>query len=165
MSVNKVWSLLLVWNFKIWYSGNRLPEDVIDYQWPKRFLKYFWKHLINYTILVINYQQLILFITPIKNLNSNFKACNRLHKTCNRLPGGIFENNSQESHLFKSFFNSFQRPINRWLGTRISLEFFCTKSLIPSKTKLSYPLKHSLAKTLANSIRNHWVIFIISSFS
>jgi len=51
------------------------------------------------------------------------------------------------------------------LGYENSLEFFCTKSLILSETKLSYPQKYSLAKTLENSIRNHWAIFIVLSFS
>jgi len=84
--------------------------------------KYFWKHVINYTKLVIDYQRLKLFITAIRILNSNFKACNRLDKDCNRLLEGIFKNNSQESHLFKSFLNDSRRLINRWLGIRNSLE-------------------------------------------
>jgi len=46
-------------------SDNRLPEDVIDYQWPK------------------------LFIIAIRNLNSNFTLCNWLHMDGNRLPAVI----------------------------------------------------------------------------
>jgi len=41
-----------------------------------------------------------------------------------------------------------------WLGTQIWLEFFCTKSLILWKEKLSYPPKHA-AKNTCNSIRNY----------
>jgi len=113
-------------------SGNRLPEGVIDYQWPK------W------------------FITAIRNLNSNFTLCNRLHMVIDYqqllnvliqilnpvidytslvidYQRGFSENYFQGSHLFKWILHDHQRSIYMWLGTRICLEFF--------RTKRSYPLK------------------------
>ena len=44
--------------------------------------------------IVINYQQLKLFIIAIRNLNSNFTPSNRLHMDGNRLPAVIEHFNS-----------------------------------------------------------------------
>ena len=128
--------------------------------------KYFWKLVIDYTRLVINYQQLKLFITAIRNLNSIFKACNRLHKAYNRLPKGIFENNSQESHLFKSFLNGFQRIINRWLGIRNSSELCLHKESYPLKNKIVLSSKTFLGQNTCKFNKEslsdlHCIIFLL----
>jgi len=139
---------MLVWNFKIWYllSGNRLPVAKMLSEMFLNAFEYFWKHVIDYTRLVIDYQQLKLFITASRILNSNFKACNQLNKACNRLPEGIFENNFQQSHLFKYFWMAIKGLYIGDLGYENFREFLCTKSLILSKTKLSYPLKTFLGQ-------------------
>ena len=79
-------------------SGNRLLEDVIDYQWPK------W------------------FITTIRNLNSNFTLCNRLHMHGNRLPAIIerFDSNFKAyNRLYKSC-NRLLKEIFRKLFPRVT---------------------------------------------
>ena len=60
---------------KVLLSGNRLPEDVIDYQWPNTFYNSYknlnskiLKAVIDYTILVIDYQQLVNVL--IQNLKA-----------------------------------------------------------------------------------------------
>ena len=91
----------------IYFSGNRLPEAVIDYQKPKLILQ-----------------------AVSESLNLNFKNCNRLIPLCNRLPvteflkfkrkrhgsslnncvinyqWGNFKNNSEKSHPFMSFWKA-----------------------------------------------------------
>ena len=71
-------------------SGNRLPEDVIDYQWSKWFTTAI-KNL-NSNFRLCNRLHNIGNRLPAinKRFNSNFKSCNRLHKSCNRLPEKIF---------------------------------------------------------------------------
>ena len=63
-------------------SGNRLPEDVIDYQWP-----------------LIDYMDGNRLPAVTNCFDSNFKACNRLHKSCNRLPEEIFQKIISKGHI------------------------------------------------------------------
>jgi len=83
---------------------------VIDYQQLLNVLIQILKPVIDYTSLVIDYQ---------RRFSKNY---------------------FQESHLFKWFLHGHQRSIYMWLGTQIFFEFFITKSLILSKSKIIFIL-------------------------
>jgi len=156
--------------FTLWYSitrgCNRLPVAKILSEMFLNVFKYFWKHVIDYTRLVINYQQLKLFIIAIRILNSNFKACNRLHKACNWLPKGIFENNFQQSHLFKCFWMAIKGPIYKWLGIRKFFRVFLYKKSYPLRNKIVLSSKTFLGQNTCKFNKEslsdlHCIIFLL----
>ena len=71
-------------------SGNRLPEDVIDYQWPKWIITTIRNLNSNFTLCNRLHMDGNRLPAVTEHFDSNFKACNRLHKSCNRLPEEIF---------------------------------------------------------------------------
>jgi len=85
-----------------------------------------------------------------ERFDSNFKACNQLHKSCNRLPEEIFRK------LFPRVISVqvvFTWPSKVYLyvtwNTSLLRVFQNKKVLSSQKEKSSYPLKNSLANTLA----------------
>ena len=125
--------------------------------------------------IVINYQQLKMFTTITRNLNSQFIMCNRLHMDGNRLPAVIerFDSNFKACNRLHKSCNWLPKEIFRKLFPRVtSVQMVFTwpskvylyvtrntnllrvflknkKVLFSQKEKSSYPLKNSMANTLA----------------
>jgi len=109
--------------------------------------------------IVINYQQLKLFIIAIRNLNSNFTPSNRLHMDGNRLPAVIerFNSNLKPVINYTSLVIDYQRRFSKYFAriTSVQMVFewpskvylyvtWNTNLLRAFLNKKSYPLKRKI---------------------